>query len=105
MLKSKNKYYFIDLEAKAKEDPYEEKLYYLFNSHSEKVGFLNKIQLDKLCTTLQLNAPKSLQLKDLLTEKCDKITFQQFREGLLKIITAEGKEQIAYQISKFCILF
>lgn len=74
----------------------------MFNLHDElKKGFLSKSQLENLCSTLQLGSKKSNILVHLLTENSNnsdnssknnaQITFHQFREGLLKIITSEGK--------------
>lgn len=71
-------------------DPYEEKLFSLFASHENGSGFLDLSGLNSLIQTLQLKERGSLLISLLLKNGTrSKVTFNEFREGLLQVITSE----------------
>lgn len=71
-------------------DPYEEKLYHLFSSYENSHGIIDASGLNDLVQTLQLKE-KGLVLISLLLKKGTRsgVTFKEFREGLLQVITSE----------------
>lgn len=71
-------------------DPYEQKLFSLFAIHENGNGFLDISGLNDLIQTLQLKERGSL-LIDLLLKNGTRprVTFSEFREGLLQVITSE----------------
>ncbi|XP_065075750.1 ninein homolog isoform X2 [Ochlerotatus camptorhynchus] len=74
-------------------DPYEQRLYSLFQEHDvHSQGKLNREALLKLCKTLELPKPAEL-LKRLLREGKTQVSFGEFREGLLYILSGEEPEE------------
>lgn len=74
-------------------DPYEQRLYSLFQEHDvHSQGKLNREALLKLCKTLELPKPAEL-LKRLLREGKTLVSFGEFREGLLYILSSEEPEE------------
>ncbi|CRK86174.1 CLUMA_CG000193, isoform A [Clunio marinus] len=74
-------------------DPYEQKLFHLFSNYENGQGYINLSGLNELIHTLQLKE-RGPMLKYLLMKndtKC-KVTFQEFREGLLHVITSDSDE-------------
>uniref|UniRef100_A0A182NE73 EF-hand domain-containing protein n=1 Tax=Anopheles dirus TaxID=7168 RepID=A0A182NE73_9DIPT len=69
-------------------DPYEQKLYQMFQSHSTGDGSvgLDRDALLKLCRTLELKERGHLLVKCLLTGSNTHVSFREFREGLLHIL-------------------
>lgn len=71
-------------------DPYEQKLLHLFSSHENGDGFIDKSGLNNLVQTLQLRERGSLLISLLLKNGSRSgVTFKEFREGLLQVITSE----------------
>uniref|UniRef100_A0AAG5CVI7 EF-hand domain-containing protein n=1 Tax=Anopheles atroparvus TaxID=41427 RepID=A0AAG5CVI7_ANOAO len=69
-------------------DPYEQKLYHMFQSHGTGDGSssLDREALVKLCGTLELKERGHLLVKCLLTDDKTRVSFREFREGLLHIL-------------------
>lgn len=71
-------------------DPYEEKLFSLFASFENGSGFLELSGLTNLAQTLQLKEKGSTLINLLLNNGTrSRVTFKEFREGLLQVITSE----------------
>lgn len=71
-------------------DPYEQKLFHLFSSHENGHGFIDLPGLNNLVQTLQLKERGSLLINLLLKNGTRSgVTFKEFREGLLQVITSE----------------
>ncbi|XP_049282383.1 blastoderm-specific protein 25D isoform X2 [Anopheles funestus] len=77
-------------------DPYEQKLYHMFQSHStgDGTGGLDRDSLIKLCRTLELKERGHLLVKCLMTGCKTHVSFREFREGLLHILGG-NEESIA----------
>uniref|UniRef100_A0A182W9T6 EF-hand domain-containing protein n=1 Tax=Anopheles minimus TaxID=112268 RepID=A0A182W9T6_9DIPT len=77
-------------------DPYEQKLYHMFQSHStgDGTGGLDRESLIKLCRTLELKERGHLLVKCLMTGCKTHVSFREFREGLLHILGG-NEESIA----------
>uniref|UniRef100_A0A182SHB4 EF-hand domain-containing protein n=1 Tax=Anopheles maculatus TaxID=74869 RepID=A0A182SHB4_9DIPT len=77
-------------------DPYEQKLYHMFQSHSTGDGTagLDRESLVKLCRTLELKERGHLLVKCLMTGSNTHVSFREFREGLLHILGG-NEESIA----------
>jgi hypothetical protein len=99
---------------------YELKLYNLFKNHDQKsVGSLDKDALLKLCTTLDLKERGESLVRCLIKKGHKRVTFQEFREGLLNILAEDtanvaGESQfitnirchvITFQIIAFLLYF
>lgn len=70
-------------------DPYEQKLFNLFKNF-EIDGKLNESGLRNLCQTLQLKERLTLLISILFKNGSKTgVTFEEFREGLLHVITSE----------------
>lgn len=70
-------------------DPYEQKLFNLFKNF-ENDGKLNESGLRNLCQTLQLKERLTLLISILFKNGSKTgVTFEEFREGLLHVITSE----------------
>ncbi|XP_052864474.1 uncharacterized protein LOC128271079 [Anopheles cruzii] len=69
-------------------DPYEQKLYHMFQSHGTGDGSsgLDREALLKLCLTLELKERGHLLVKCLLSGSKTHVSFREFREGLLNIL-------------------
>lgn len=73
-------------------DPYEIKLFHMFQSHDvNRVGCLDREALIKLCKTLELKERGQLLVNNLLQkpnskDKQNKVTFIEFRQGLLNFL-------------------
>ncbi|XP_058056636.1 blastoderm-specific protein 25D [Anopheles bellator] len=69
-------------------DPYEQKLYHMFQSHGTGDGSsgLDREALLKLCLTLELKERGHLLVKCLLSGSKTRVSFREFREGLLNIL-------------------
>uniref|UniRef100_A0A182UHL6 EF-hand domain-containing protein n=1 Tax=Anopheles melas TaxID=34690 RepID=A0A182UHL6_9DIPT len=68
-------------------DPYEQKLYHMFQAHSSPGnGVLDRDALVKLCHTLELKERGHLLVKCLMTGSKTHVSFREFREGLLHIL-------------------
>ncbi|XP_058126643.1 blastoderm-specific protein 25D [Anopheles ziemanni] len=67
---------------------YEQKLYHMFQSHGNGDGSnsLDREALVKLCRTLELKERGHLLVKCLLTDAKTRVSFREFREGLLHIL-------------------
>lgn len=74
-------------------DPYEQKLFHLFSTHENGNGLIDLAGLNSLVQTLQLKERGSL-LIDILLKKGTRqgVTFKEFREGLLQVITSASEE-------------
>lgn len=71
-------------------DPYEQKLFHLFSSHENGHGFIDISGLNNLIQTLQLKERGSVLINLLLKNGTrSRVTFKEFREGLLQVITSE----------------
>lgn len=71
-------------------DPYEQKLFHLFASHENGNGFIDKSGLDHLADTLLLKERGAVLINLLLKNGSrSRVTFNEFREGLLQVITSE----------------
>lgn len=71
-------------------DPYEQKLFHLFSSHENGNGLIELIGLNNLVQTLQLKERGSVLINLLLKNGTRSgVSFQEFREGLLQVITSE----------------
>lgn len=77
-------------------DPYEQKLFNLFKNF-EIDGRLNESGLTKLCHQLQLKEQFPL-LVNLLFKNGNEtgVTFEEFREGLLHVITSEDGNDLKH---------
>lgn len=71
-------------------DPYEQKLFHLFSSHENGHGIIDELGLNNLVQTLQLKERGSV-LTNLLLKNGSRsgVTFKEFREALLQVITSE----------------
>uniref|UniRef100_A0A182PMC5 EF-hand domain-containing protein n=1 Tax=Anopheles epiroticus TaxID=199890 RepID=A0A182PMC5_9DIPT len=82
-------------------DPYEQKLYHMFQSHrtgSGSPGGLDRDALVKLCHTLELKERGHLLVKCLMAGTKTHVSFREFREGLLHILGGND-ESIAHSAS------
>ncbi|XP_055635285.1 blastoderm-specific protein 25D isoform X2 [Toxorhynchites rutilus septentrionalis] len=71
-------------------DPYEQRLYHMFQAHDvDSCGRLDRDALLKLCVTLELKERGQSLVKCLLSEDNRRVTFKEFREGLLQILGGE----------------
>jgi hypothetical protein len=71
-------------------DPYEQKLFLLFSSHENGSGIIDLSGLNNLTQTLQLKEKGSVLISLLLKNGTKSgVTFKEFREGLLQVITNE----------------
>lgn len=71
-------------------DPYEQKLFHLFSSHENGNGIIDKLGLNNLTETLQLKERGSVLINLLLhNDTKSGVTFKEFREGLLQVITSD----------------
>jgi hypothetical protein len=71
-------------------DPYEQKLFHLFSSHENGHGIIDLSGLNNLAVTLQLKEKGSVLISLLLKNGTKSgVTFKEFREGLLQVITSE----------------
>lgn len=86
-------------------DPYEQKLLNLFKNF-EVDGKLNENGLNNLCQTLQLKDRFSLLVK-LLYKNGNKtgVTFDEFREGLLHVITSEDDGMMSADSHSFLLFY
>lgn len=74
-------------------DPYEQKLYSLFQEHDvHSRGKLGREALMKLCKTLELAKPAELLKRLLRDGSRSQVSFGEFREGLLFILSGEEPE-------------
>jgi ninein len=77
--------------SKDSTNKYELKLYNLFKSHDHKAaGSLDRESLLKLCVTLDLKERGETLVKSLITKSHKRVTFQEFREGLLNILADDS---------------
>lgn len=75
-------------------DPYEQKLYSLFQEHDvHSRGKLGREALLKLCKTLELAKPTELLKRLLRDGSTSQVSFGEFREGLLFILSGEEPEE------------
>lgn len=89
-------------------DPYEQRLYQMFQAHDvDSCGRLDRESLVKLCHTLELKERGHLLVRCLLGEEAgskrqqknqkqqqqQRVTFKEFREGLLHILGGEEQSQ------------
>lgn len=83
-------------------DPYEQRLFQMFQAHDvDSCGRLDREALVKLCHTLELKERGHLLVRCLLGEnsknqqqqKQQRITFKEFREGLLHILGGEEQQR------------
>lgn len=74
-------------------DPYEQKLFHLFTTHENGSGLIDLAGLNNLVQTLQLKERGSL-LIDILLKNGTRhgVTFKEFREGLLQVITSASED-------------
>lgn len=71
-------------------DPYEQKLYNMFNSFDvHSMGSLDKDSLISLCAALELKERGPKLIAHLVDETSCRITFKQFKEGLLNLLAME----------------
>lgn len=71
-------------------DPYEQKLFHLFSSHENGQGIIDELGLSNLVLTLQLKERGSILTNVLLKNGTRSgVTFKEFREALLQVITSE----------------
>lgn len=66
----------------------------------DSCGRLDREALLKLCVTLELKERGHLLVKCLLNEDNDRVTFKEFREGLLQILGEEDPEEQVQTHSK-----
>lgn len=71
------------------DDPYENKLFQMFQSFDKEAhGKLSEVNLKSLCTALELRDSGSVLIKELT--KCkDRVSFTEFKDGLLKFLSTE----------------
>lgn len=86
-------------------DPYEQRLYQMFQAHDvDSCGRLDREALIKLCHTLELKERGHLLVRCLLggdeggkrhksQQQQQRVTFKEFREGLLHILGGEEQQQ------------
>ncbi|XP_062705110.1 blastoderm-specific protein 25D isoform X1 [Aedes albopictus] len=75
-------------------DPYEQKLYSLFQEHDVHArGKLGREALLKLCKTLELAKPAELLKRLLRDGSTGQVSFGEFREGLLFILSGEEEPE------------
>lgn len=87
-------------------DPYEQKLYHIFKSHDYNAeGSLEEEALTKLCKSLELNDKAHILVKKLLVQSKDKrkISFREFKDGLLQFLGNEMSQNGMYII--YAIIF
>lgn len=71
-------------------DPHEQRLYHMFQAHDvDSRGALDREALVKLCRTLELKERGQQLVKCLLRDEKSRVTFKEFREGLLHILRVE----------------
>jgi CRISPR/Cas system CMR-associated protein Cmr3 (group 5 of RAMP superfamily) len=71
-------------------DTYEQKLFHLFSNHENGNGLIDLSGLNSLIQTLQLKERGSVLISLLLKNGTRPgVTFKEFREGLLQVITSE----------------
>jgi len=76
-------------------NPYEQKLYHMFLSHDiNSVGSLDKEALLKLCKTLELKDTGITLVKCLLLSDKQRVTFTEFKAGLLNFLGNEMSANI-----------
>lgn len=75
-------------------DPYEQKLYSMFKSFdSDSKDSLDKESLVRLCIMLELKDRGSKLVANLIDNKVkNRVTFREFKEGLLNLITDADNE-------------
>ncbi|XP_053694639.1 blastoderm-specific protein 25D [Sabethes cyaneus] len=77
-------------------DPHEQRLFQMFQAHDvNSRGSLDREALGKLCRTLELKERGQQLVKCLLRDEKSRVTFQEFREGLLHILGVEEPEDQA----------
>lgn len=75
-------------------DPYEQKLYSMFKSFdNDSKDSLDKESLVRLCIMLELKDRGSNLVANLIDNKVkNRVTFREFKEGLLNLITDADNE-------------
>lgn len=75
-------------------NPYEQKLYQLFISHDvNSKGYLDMDSLSKLCRTLELRDREQELIACLLNDDpSSHVTFDDFKDGLLKLLGTGSSE-------------
>lgn len=75
-------------------DPYEQKLYNMFKSFdNESKDSLDKESLINLCIMLELKDRGSKLVSNLLDDnKNNRVTFREFKEGLLNLLGTDGDD-------------
>lgn len=90
---------FLAMPPKTFIDPYEQKLFHLFSSHENANGLIDLQGLNKLVHTLQLKERGSLLINLLLKSGSRSgVTFIEFREALLRVITSEDDGKAAEEL-------
>ena len=75
-------------------DPYEQKLYNMFNSFDvQHLGSLDRDSLANLCTTLELKDRGPKLVARLITNSDSRVTFREFKEGLLNLLGTDDKTE------------
>lgn len=75
------------------QDPYELKLYQMFQScDTQKAGFLDEQSLRRLCGLLELRDKGSVLIENVLATqgKTSHVTFSNFKEALLNFLGTES---------------
>lgn len=76
-------------------DPYEQKLFHLFSNHENGSGYIDVNGLNDLIQTLQLKERGSVLINLLLENGSrSRVTFKEFREGLLQVITSDDGNEL-----------
>lgn len=84
-------------------DPYEQKLFHLFASHENGSGCIDESGLNDLIQTLQLKERGSVLINLLLKNGSrPRVTFKEFREGLLQVITSEEDNGMELLMTFIC---
>lgn len=84
-------------------DPYEQKLYQMFQScktsQQQSNGLLDKASLTRLCQLLQLRDQGSALISSLTANSSPKqlgVSFEQFKEALLNFLGAESESGTSF---------
>lgn len=72
------------------EDPYENKLFQMFQSFDkEAIGKLSEVNLKSLCTALELRDNGAVLIQELVKHKGYRVSFEEFKDGLLHFLGSE----------------